>query len=39
MRFVIDTNNAIGVAGIMLVAGFAWTIGTWLAGRLLKVLQ
>lgn len=39
MRFVIDTNNAIGVAGIAFFAGMGWGLGMWVMGRILSVIK
>jgi hypothetical protein len=33
MRFVLTVDQAIAVAGLMLIAGFCWHIGAWLAGK------
>jgi hypothetical protein len=39
MRFVIDANNFIGIAGLSLGAGLGWAAGSWLAHRILSVIK
>lgn len=39
MRFVIDANNFLGIAGIAFGAGIGWTAGCWLASRILAALK
>ena len=39
MRFVADANNLIGILGLAFAAGFGWTVGCWLASRILAALK
>lgn len=39
MRFVIDTNNALGMGGLALCAGLGWTLGCRLMSRILGALN
>lgn len=39
MRFVIDSQNFIGILGIAFGAGIGWAAGSWLAQRILSRLN
>jgi len=39
MRFVIDTQNAIGIAGLGFFCGIGWSAACWLAGRVLSLIK
>lgn len=39
MRFVIDANNAIGLGGCAIVAGFGWSAGCWLWSKFTQALK
>jgi hypothetical protein len=39
LRFVIDVQNAVGIAGLAFCAGLAWDIGRSIGQRLLKLLH
>jgi hypothetical protein len=36
MRFAYDVQALIGVGAVALIGGLAWTVGAWIANRLLR---
>lgn len=39
MRFVIDTQNAIGIAGLGFFCGIGWSAGCWAWSKLTSALK
>lgn len=39
MRFVLTADQALAVTVLMLCAGFGWSVGSWIAHKLLALLK
>jgi len=39
LRFVADTNNLIGIAGLGFACAIGWTLGCWLTARILSAIK